>query len=97
MMAVAVRVLSWLVIASPTDAVDGNVTVAVPIRIHVEPSSACHALIVLPERVNLIQVGATPAMATLLLGPPALLRHCIAMTFTGVKNTDMFEAGASGA
>jgi hypothetical protein len=53
------------------------------IAIHVEPSFAYHALIVLPERVNQIHVGATPATAILLLVPPALLRHCIAMPFSG--------------
>src|SRR5436190_8887587 len=93
--AVAVRVLSWLDTGMPTSTFCGSVTVTVPMAVHAAPSDEYDAATLLPARTSRTNLGGTPATAVLLLTPPLALRHCIAIPLPGVTNTDACGEPAS--
>src|SRR5688572_56451 len=95
--AVAARVASRLVTASPTYTVELIDTVTLPIVVQVVPLAERDAVNVLPTRASFSQTGATPAPPLVRgVAPATLVLYWKPTPFAGVTRAKAyFEAGAS--
>src|SRR5262245_27168451 len=73
--AAAVRLVSWLATARPTQTSPERFTVSVPTVDHDEPSEETDAVIACPARVKRTQRGTTPVTCVLRLTSPVASRR----------------------